>query len=49
MISQEARPYAVDRIDRAPLELIEVAGDDFGSGLDIGDQDRNLVLITELA
>ena len=49
MISQIARPDAVDRVDRAPLELIEVAGDDFGAGLDIGDQDRNLVLIAELA
>ena len=49
MIPQKARPDAVDRVDRAPLELIEVAGDDFGAGLDIGDQDRNLVLIAELA
>ena len=49
VISQKARPDAVDRVDGAPLELIEVAGDDFGAGLDIGDQDRNLVLIAELA
>ena len=45
MVLQVARPYAVDSVDRASLELIEVAGDDFGAGLDIGDQDRDLVSV----
>ena len=45
MISEVVRFNAVDRIDGAPLELVNVAGDDLSTLLRVRDQQRNLVLI----
>ena len=49
MISEVVRFNAVDRIDGAPLELVDVAGDDLGTLLRVRDQQRNLVPIWEFA
>ena len=49
MLAQEARPDAVDGVDGAALELVEVAGDHFGARFKVGDQNRDLVLLAQLA
>lgn len=49
MVSKELRLHAVDRIDGATLELLDVTGDYLGSVLDIRDEDGDLVLLEELA
>ena len=45
MIGEVVRFNAVNRIDGAPLELVDVASDDLGTLLRVRDQQRNLVPI----
>ena len=49
MIGEVVRFNAVNRIDGAPLELVDVAGDDFGTLLSVRDQQSNLVPIGKFA
>ena len=49
MLLHVARSNAVDRVNWAPLKLIEVARDDFGSLLDIWDHNGDLVTTGELS
>ena len=49
MLLHVARSNAVDRVNRAPLKLIEVARDNFGSLLDIWDHNGDLVTTGELS
>lgn len=49
MFLQVALPHAVDGIDGAPLELVDVAGDDLGSGLDVGHEHCDLVFARKLS
>ena len=49
MVPNEFRACAVNCVYGAPLEFVDVAGDDFGPALYIGNEDRDLVLVEELA
>ena len=49
MLLDVARPHTVDGIDRAALELVEVARDDLRSLLDIWEYDGDLIFAGELS
>ena len=48
MVLNEARTHAVDGIDGAALELVDVASDHFRSLLDVWDYKGDLELVGEL-